>query len=371
MNDSDSCKVSVVLPVYNTGSDLLEAIESVTTQQYGNIELILVDDGSTDGSGDLCDDAALKDTRILVVHKPNGGVSSARNAGLAKVTGDYVMFIDADDRLVPGAIKTVITRVTQTSAEMACFGMTFVYHDGEREVSRDVKSVGQIRVLDSREAIHRHFFELYEHNYWSPVWNKLYSARFLREHRVQFDTEMAILEDFEFVLQNLKALPRVVVMPEPLYDYHNDLTKSSLSRRPGIDYLRNFQILEVALREFGASAGLDSLAERGRLQAIAFRAYLMGIEMFFEQSMGVVERCRNVKTYSTDERVVGAARGATPQRRGVALMAWLVAHRWTFSLHAVLAARGRLQNTRRLARIIASRAKALQQGQERTAGVRG
>lgn len=91
--------ISVIVPVYNVENYLIECIESVVNQTYKNIEIILVDDGSTDTSGKICDIYAVKDKRIVVVHKKNGGLSDARNAGIRKATGDYLLFIDSDDYL--------------------------------------------------------------------------------------------------------------------------------------------------------------------------------------------------------------------------------------------------------------------------------
>lgn len=101
----DNSKVSVIIPIYNVGTYLRDCLESVINQTYNNMEIICIDDGSTDDSGKICDEYAKKDSRIRVIHKENGGVSSARNTGLKASTGDYVTFIDSDDYVEPDYIQ--------------------------------------------------------------------------------------------------------------------------------------------------------------------------------------------------------------------------------------------------------------------------
>ena len=91
--------ISVVVPVYNVAKYLKKSIESIVNQTYTNLEIILVDDGSKDESGDICEDYSLKDSRIIVIHKPNGGLSDARNAGIKQAKGEYMSFVDADDTI--------------------------------------------------------------------------------------------------------------------------------------------------------------------------------------------------------------------------------------------------------------------------------
>lgn len=92
--------ISVVVPVYNVAKYLKKSIESIVNQTYTNLEIILVDDGSKDESGDICEDYSLKDSRIIVIHKPNGGLSDARNAGIKQAKGEYITFVDSDEILL-------------------------------------------------------------------------------------------------------------------------------------------------------------------------------------------------------------------------------------------------------------------------------
>ena len=110
--------ISVIIPVYNTASVLPQCIESVLRQQYADFELILVDDGSTDGSADVCDDYACRDARVTVIHQPNAGPSSARNAALDVAQGDYVVFIDSDDVVHSGYLGTLLSEAETHNADI-------------------------------------------------------------------------------------------------------------------------------------------------------------------------------------------------------------------------------------------------------------
>ncbi len=105
-------RVSVIIPIYNTAKYLPRCIESVLCQSFDGFELLLVNDGSTDGSGDICDTYATRDSRIRVFHKENGGVSSARNLGLKEAKGEWVCFVDSDDELLPDGLQTMVDAVS-------------------------------------------------------------------------------------------------------------------------------------------------------------------------------------------------------------------------------------------------------------------
>ncbi len=116
-------RFSIVVPVYNTEKYLAECIRSILAQSYGNFELILVDDGSTDSSRQICMEYAATDSRIRVIYQSNHGVSAARNAGLDASSGDYVTFTDSDDYLLEGALEYAAAKIQATGADMLAFGI--------------------------------------------------------------------------------------------------------------------------------------------------------------------------------------------------------------------------------------------------------
>ena len=126
--------VSVITAVYNAKAYLRQCIDSVLAQSYDHLELILVDDGSNDGSEAICDEYARRDSRIRVIHKPNGGVSSARNAGLAAAQGDYIAWLDSDDYFEPAMIERLLTAMQTHGKQIAMCNYTNILVDGKRAV---------------------------------------------------------------------------------------------------------------------------------------------------------------------------------------------------------------------------------------------
>lgn len=118
--------ISVIVPVYNAEKYLRKCVASIRAQTYRNLEIILVDDGSCDRSGELCEAFALEDSRIVVIRKENGGVASARNAGLDAMHGDYVGFVDADDWIDPEMYEVLLQRMIAENAQISCCGMAIV-----------------------------------------------------------------------------------------------------------------------------------------------------------------------------------------------------------------------------------------------------
>ena len=123
-------KISIIIPVYNVEKYIVRCIDSVLSQTYKGLEIILVDDGSTDNSGIICDNYAKKDGRIKVIHKSNGGLSSARNVGMKYATGELVAFVDSDDYIEPTMYQTMAECLVKTQADMAICNICFVDESG-------------------------------------------------------------------------------------------------------------------------------------------------------------------------------------------------------------------------------------------------
>lgn len=144
--------ISVIVPIYNVESVLRRCLDSVVNQTYRNLEIILVDDGSTDQCGAICDEYALRDSRIRVLHQEFAGVSAARNAGLDMMTGDYIMWVDSDDWIEREACATVLSIAKEQHADMVCFGFREVFPSGEIKIwgtdaAGEVEKTEKIRQL--------------------------------------------------------------------------------------------------------------------------------------------------------------------------------------------------------------------------------
>ena len=147
--------VSVIVPVYNVGPYLVEALDCVCEQTYDNLEIIVVDDGSTDGSGAICDRYAEKDGRVQVVHQERKGLSGARNTGLERMTGTYVAFLDSDDAFVKTFIETMVNAMRDTQADMAVSRFAHIRTDGKLigdGIAADEKTVAR-KLLNRADAL--------------------------------------------------------------------------------------------------------------------------------------------------------------------------------------------------------------------------
>ena len=162
--------ISVIIPVYNVEAYLDECMESVCGQTYRNLEIILIDDGSTDGSSDICDKWARKDLRVKVIHQKNAGLSSARNVGLGSATGDFIAFLDSDDYLERDAYDKVVRALQKHGTDIVVFDYMCVNDKGER-LSDD--RIIESRIIDQKEAL----LELYKGFLGDYVPFKVYSKK--------------------------------------------------------------------------------------------------------------------------------------------------------------------------------------------------
>lgn len=168
-------KISVIVPVYKVEAYLDRCIQSIVGQSYNNLEIILVDDGSPDNCPSLCDAWAAKDSRIKVIHKENGGLSDARNAGMAIATGELMGFVDSDDWIAPGMYQHLYDRMKEDNSDIAACGVEMVWEDGT--LSRVLTRSGSC-VLNQEEAMRAIIEESWLKQ---PVWYKLYKTELIRQ----------------------------------------------------------------------------------------------------------------------------------------------------------------------------------------------
>lgn len=163
--------VSIIIPVYKTAKTVQDAVYSVTCQTYSNLEIILVDDGSPDEAPAICDSLAQADTRIKVIHKPNGGLSDARNVGIAAASGDIIGFLDSDDTVQPEMVETMLNAMLSENTDIACCCVRKVYSDHEV-----VQEFPRNKIYSKRKAM----YELINsRELESFAWNKLYKRAML------------------------------------------------------------------------------------------------------------------------------------------------------------------------------------------------
>lgn len=241
-----SPEISVLVAVYNAEIHIRACIESILAQTYNDFEVVIVNDGSTDRSGAICDAILSKHTRIRVVHKENGGLSTARNAGLDVATGTYIVFVDADDTLPCDALKSMVDAIQEGDADIRVFGFCTVH-----EAKSVMSSLRPESRLDYLEALRRLL------TYRMPVtsWGKLYRREFFEG--VRFNPEARTGQDLLFNLDCIshKKLS-VSICNVPVYNY--------ILRRNSVSFKNDFRLRYGTLNKLIG----DSLAREGLLDVL-------------------------------------------------------------------------------------------------------
>lgn len=206
--------ISIIIPVYNAEKHLRRCVDSVLAQTHTNLEIILVNDGSTDGSDKTCEEYRMKDSRITVLHKENGGVSSARNLALEHMQGDYVMFVDSDDWIEENMCGTMIDEALVHNAMLVV--SLGINRDAEGNLTdeRELDGKGSSRVIDVSEE----FSFLAE---YAPgvVWGNLYHRDCISG--IHFDEDIFLGEDTLFFARAVKRCSQIVFLPQRFYNYVN------------------------------------------------------------------------------------------------------------------------------------------------------
>ncbi len=216
-------KISVIVPVYNVQKYLKRCMDSLLAQAFSDREIILVDDGSTDGSAALCDSyAALPDIRVI--HQENAGLGMARNSGIKAASGEYLLFVDSDDYVGPGLLSTLCDAVEKYDADLAVGGFTLVSPDGKERRNLYVKESRFFSENDLKELALNIVGSLPEEaldsKYGMSVWARLYRRSVIEENQIRFVSERELIsEDLIFNLDFLKCARRAVVAPNAAYFY--------------------------------------------------------------------------------------------------------------------------------------------------------
>lgn len=221
-------KVSIIIPIYNVEKYIEQCLNSIIKQKYTNIEIILVDDGSQDNSGKMCDSYAKKDNRIMVIHKENGGVSSARNIGIQKANGKYITFVDSDDYIAENYIEELYNEIKTKDADISICGTIDVDEEG-KYIN---KSIGYENIINSSEALKELLNEKY---YKSVVWAKMYKKNIIKN--IKFNEDIAIAEDLDFLFKAL-CIANSVAVNTKKNTYYYRLRENSATTN---EYSENWQ----------------------------------------------------------------------------------------------------------------------------------
>lgn len=294
--------ISIIVPVYNSSLFLDKCIRSVVTQTYRDIELLLVNDGSTDNSGEICESWIRKDRRIRVIHQSNAGVSAARNRGIIEAKGEYIMFLDSDDAIQENTCFQLIRYQRKNNVDCIIFGA--LQKSGTLWISRDEKKYNSI--VEFKQDFEKHLHT----ELLCPVWNKFYKRELIQHF---FPQEMSFGEDLVFCLRYLTQCETICFVPWPLY-IHNNQNEGSITHTFRVGHIEDIERWQDAiiffsekypipyslynkyikdvlfwLKRFYASTKMDGQTKKMFLKRWYTRSHLKGLN-FSIYSMSLVDR---------------------------------------------------------------------------------
>ena len=225
-------KVSIIVPVYKAEAYLHRCVDSLLAQTFMDFEILLIDDGSPDRSGEICDEYATIDTRIKAIHKENGGVSSARNVALDKIKGKWLTFVDADDCLYPSALEKWITIAERNDLDLIQCHFNREYMEG-LVVADATEVLSAIQYADSE-------------NYLTCVWGTLFKTSIIQEHSLRFDENVRLGEDQIFLLNHMQHCSRIQRIGNVLYFYRDNENSAVNNPKPEYEIasVKAFKVLK-------------------------------------------------------------------------------------------------------------------------------
>lgn len=297
--------VSIIVPVYNVENYLDDCISSILNQTYKNIEIIVVDDGSTDSSGKKCDDYSLKDKRIKVFHKKNSGLGLTRNYGIERSSGKYILFVDSDDYVSVDMVSSMINQVNKYSVDSVISGWYKVSENGkikyEEKYSNELFTGDNVKNLllprmigsapDSKDSI------------FTTACAKLYSADIIKNSNLRFVSEREIQsEDLAFQLDYFVVSKKAAVIDNCVYYYRTNqnslTTKYKANRFDEIKKVYTYVLDKISINDFPSSINL-------RLSKMMF----VQLKVCFNQEIPMInnktkkECLMSIKKYMTDELI--------------------------------------------------------------------
>ncbi len=248
--------VSIIIPVYNASQFIARCLDSVIAQSHKNIEIICVNDGSTDNSEKILTQYAKFDDRIKIITKENGGLSSARNAGLLQVTGDYILFVDADDYISSTTVEILYKNATTHNSDIVVFD----YICG----NPDLSNTQHITIKNCKELINSifsiKFLNADTYKLFPPsAWSKFYKTKFLNDKNIRFYNGL-YYEDVPFWAEVYANANRMTYIPQPLY-FYNTANQNSIMRDYGEKTFDVIKVYELAINAFKAAGHFENMKQ--------------------------------------------------------------------------------------------------------------
>lgn len=303
-------KVSLIIPVYNTVKYLRRCLESAVSQTYKNMEIICIDDGSTDGSEKIVDEFAARDGRIIAIHQENRGESNARNAGLRAASGDYIGFMDCDDWIEPDMYECLVKALEEEGADMAIAGFYQEFEEaGKACITVENEKAVEPKAFDGRQLL-RYLYERDSYRNFAYMWDKLYKREIVCNDLgdlILFDESMKLGGDVLYLAQCALNTKRAIYVERAFYHYlqRADSGFHKLDLRKKQDHIRAYRIV---LDEFQRNQVEPQVL--GYLKRIIAYNYSIMAQLAYEQRNQIVmEECQAwMRKYEKEYREFNAGR---------------------------------------------------------------
>jgi glycosyltransferase involved in cell wall biosynthesis len=224
---SQEIKISVIMPVYKVEAYVGKAIESIQNQTLTDWEFLIVDDGTPDNSGKICDEYAAKDSRLQVFHKENGGAPSARNMAIEKARGKYMYFMDSDDWAEPTMLEDMYRLAEENEAQLVIAGFYIDTYYGDQEYVTTTLSHPDT-VYATQQEFRENAYKLFDKNLLYTPWNKLFQSKYLMENNLRFPQTW--MDDFPFNLKVIRDIEKVVVTSKQYYHFMRARAESETAK---------------------------------------------------------------------------------------------------------------------------------------------
>ena len=305
--------VSIIVPIFNVEKYLSECIDSILSQTYENIEIILIDDGSTDKSAEICDKYALKDKRVRVIHKINGGVSAARNDALQQANGQLIMFVDSDDWINSETCETAVSTMQESGADVVMW--TYISENNGNQSPKIIFGSDTIfEGTNVKEKLHRRLFGLTGEELANPeladslcpVWGKLYKKELILDNNISFVdlSEIGTYEDGLFNIEVFSQVEKAVYLNKCFYHYRKE-NSSSVTSGYRKDLFEKWQHLFDLMQEYIAENNLPSDYQAALNNRIALSIVGLGLNIM-SCDCSATKKIRMIKEIIKSERYKNA-----------------------------------------------------------------
>ena len=324
--------VSIIVPVYNIEKLLKYTINTILRQTYENFELLLIDDGSTDGSPQICDEFAEQDSRVIVIHKENQGPSATRNLGIEKANGEFIMFVDSDDLIQPKMLEKMYETICKYETDLCICGFERFRYKWKQPYRLSPYS---LVLLQSKEELASVYTKAETNMFGVSIWAKLYRAEILKHENIRFREDINYEEDCCFNIDYFHHVNTTAVVNDIFYRYRQmDASLSKGYRKDSFKFLVNgYNMRRGFLTELGVSGG-------GKVDSIFLMVIRNTLLKIFDSNLSKEEKYEEYRSVMAFEECQSVCSGAgKPKSKTTRMLVKLVLSQSPYKVHLFLTIR--------------------------------